>query len=300
MNYFAKMKSPNNKTEKLFTPLEIGDLKLPHRIIMAPMTRSRADGEGKVPTKLNALYYAQRASAALIISEGTQISPEAVGYPATPGIYTDEQVAGWKLVTDAVHLAGGKIFAQLWHVGRLSLAEYQPNGQVPIAPSAIRANSELFSPAGLKPAPVPRALTLAEVEQIIRDFAQAAQCAKNAGFDGIEIHGANGYLIDQFLRDGSNKRTDRYGGSLEKRIRFLIELLDAVSIVWGTKRVGVRLSPQNFTYSDAFDSNPLKTFSAVVQVLNARDLAYLHLLEFPKSFPIGIQPNQPAYTSTLR
>ncbi len=197
----------------LFSNYQLGSLQLPNRIVMAPMTRNRA-AQGNVPTELMATYYAQRASAGLIVSEATQVSPQGVGYPATPGIHSDEQAAGWKLVTDAVHKAGGRIFLQLWHVGRISHPSLQPNGELPVAPSAIKPAGDAFTYTGLQPFVTPRALELSEIPGIVHDFAEGAKRAKAAGFDGVEVHAANGYLIDQFLRDGTNKRTDEYGGAL--------------------------------------------------------------------------------------
>src|SRR6516165_9952549 len=217
---------PAETTRDLFTPIEVGPLTLPNRIVMAPLTRSRA-GPGNVPTVLSALYYAQRASAGLIISEATQVAPEGQGYISTPGIHSAEQVAGWKCVTSAVHACGGRMVLQLWHVGRISHPSFQPGGALPVAPSAIRPNAKAFTANGFEEIPTPRALETSEIPGIVAQHAQGARNALAAGFDGVEVHGANGYLIDQFLRDGTNKRTDAYGGSIENRMRFLLEVGDA-------------------------------------------------------------------------
>ncbi|MGO1120030.1 alkene reductase [Rhodovibrionaceae bacterium A322] len=264
----------------LFNPIKVGDLELKNRIIMAPLTRNRA-GDGNVPQDLNATYYQQRASAGLIITEATQVSPYGQGYPATPGMHSPEQVAGWRKVTSAVHQEGGKIFAQLWHVGRISLPEYQPDRGTPVAPSAIASRQEPFSLEGATEYPVPRALELEEIPDIVEAYRQGAEHAKAAGFDGVEIHGANGYLLDQFLKDGSNQRTDRYGGSVENRSRLLLEVVAAASSVFGSGRVGVRISPTG-TFNDMSDSDPETLFSYLVEQLNHHHLAYLHVVEdFP-------------------
>ena len=226
----------------LFTPVRLGALALSNRVVMAPLTRSRA-GEGDVPGPMNADYYRQRASAGLIISEATQISPQGKGYAWTPGIHSADQVAGWRLVTDAVHQAGGRMVLQLWHVGRISHPDLQIGGVLPVAPSAVKPAGKAFTETGFKDIPTPRALDIAEIPGIVANYARAAENARAAGFDGVEVHAANGYLIDQFLRDGTNKRTDRYGGSLENRTRFLLEVMDAVTGVLGGGRVGIRLSP---------------------------------------------------------
>lgn len=261
----------------LFKTVQLGPLTLANRIIMAPLTRSRA-GENDVPGTLNSLYYAQRATAGLIISEATQISQQGKGYAFTPGIYTDEQTMGWTRVTEAVHAKKGHIFAQLWHVGRISHPDLQVNGQLPVAPSAIRAEGQAFTETGFKPFVTPRALELKEIPSIVEQYAHAAQCAKRAGFDGVEIHAANGYLIDQFLRDKTNKRTDLYGGSLENRTRLLLEVVDAIKKIWDANRIGVRLAPVSHA-NDISDSNPMKTFSYVVDKLNLRNIAYIHCIE---------------------
>ena len=261
----------------LFTPATAGEVRLPNRVVMAPMTRNRA-GEGFVPRELNARYYAQRASAGLIVSEASQVSRRGLGYPDTPGIYTDEQVAGWRLVTDAVHEAGGRIFLQLWHVGRISHTSLQPDGELPVAPSAVRPEGEAATYEGPKPFVTPRALELDEIPHVVDQFSLGAANAKLAGFDGVEVHAANGYLIDQFLRDGTNRRNDRYGGSVENRTRLLLEVLSAVCESWPAGRVGVRLSPSG-TFNDMRDSDPLATFGHVVEELDKLRLAYLHLIE---------------------
>lgn len=268
---------PTKTTPDLFTPIDIGALTLPNRVVMAPLTRSRA-GAGNVPTMLNALYYAQRASAGLIISEATQIMPEGQGYISTPGIHSAVQIAGWRCVTDAVHVSGGRIVLQLWHVGRISHPSFQPGGILPVAPSAIRPNAQAFTANGFQPIPTPRALETSEIPGIVAQYAQAARNALAAGFDGVEVHGANGYLIDQFLRDGTNKRTDQYGGSIENRTRFLIEVIDAVTAVAGPERTGLRISPQNGA-NDMSDSDPQSLFNHVASALSGKRLAYLHVIE---------------------
>ena len=261
----------------LFSPIQIGPYTLPNRMAMAPMTRNRA-GEGNVPQPINAEYYAQRTSAGLIITEATQISPQGVGYPATPGIHSAEQIDGWKRVTEAVHAKGGRIFLQLWHVGRISHPSLQPNGATPVAPSAIKPSGQVFTYQGMQDYETPRALELSELPGVVGQYRTAAQNALAAGFDGVEIHGANGYLIDQFLRDGSNQRTDAYGGSLANRARLMLEVTEAVSSVWGANRVGIRLSPLQ-PFNDMRDSNPEATFSFAVGQLNRFGLAYLHVTE---------------------
>ena len=262
----------------LFTPLTLGPYELDNRLVMAPLTRSRA-GEGNVPHALNAEYYAQRASVGLIVTEATQIAPEGVGYPATPGIHSADQVAGWKPVTEAVHDAGGRIFLQLWHVGRISHPSFQPDGALPVAPSAIRPDGEVSTGDGSRPYVTPHALKAHEIAGVVEQYRAAAENALDAGFDGVEVHGANGYLLDQFLRDGSNRRNDRYGGAIENRARLLMEVLEAVSGVWGGDRVGLRLSPGN-AFNSMHDSTPDETFGYVVRAINRFGLAYLHVVEF--------------------
>jgi N-ethylmaleimide reductase len=263
-------------TTDLFSPITMGDVELKNRIIMAPLTRNRA-AEGNVTTPLHVEYYRQRATAGLIITEATQVSPQGVGYPATPGIHSAEQVTTWRRVTDAVHAEGGKIFCQLWFCGRISHPSML-NGELPVAPSAITPQGEAVTYDGPQAFVTPRALEESEIADIVGQFQQAAQHAKDAGFDGVEVHAANGYLIDQFLRDGSNQRTDRYGGSLENRTRFLHEVLQAVFRVWEPGRVGVRLSPEN-SFNSISDSDPIATFEYVVEQLSSLGLSYLHVLE---------------------
>ncbi len=268
---------PTKTRQDLFSPIKLGPLSLPNRVVMAPLTRSRA-GAGNVPSALNALYYAQRASAGLIISEATQIMPEGQGYISTPGIHSPEQIKGWQCVTGAVHVSGGRIVLQLWHVGRISHPSFQPGGVAPVAPSAIKPNGQAFTAKGFEPIPTPRALETAEIPGIVAQYAHAARNALAAGFDGVEVHGANGYLIDQFLRDGTNKRTDAYGGSIENRSRFLFEAVDAVTAAVGPERTGLRISPQN-GQNDIADSDPQRLFNHVASEMSGRGLAYLHVIE---------------------
>jgi N-ethylmaleimide reductase len=260
----------------LFSPVKLGGIALSNRIVMAPLTRNRA-GEGGVPQEINVKYYEQRASAGLIITEATPISPMGHGYPLLPGIYTDAQIAGWKKVTDAVHAKGGKIVIQLWHVGRISHPSLL-NGETPVAPSAIKPAGKAFTFQGLVDYVEPRALDASELPGIVADYVQAAKNALQAGFDGVEIHSANGYLLDQFLRDGSNKRTDNYGGSIENRARLLMEVTKAVVSAIGADKVGLRLSPVN-PFNDMKDSNPQAVFNYVTEQLNQFNLAYLHVVE---------------------
>jgi N-ethylmaleimide reductase len=281
----------------LFTPVTVGALRLPNRVVMAPMTRNRA-GPGNVPTPLMATYYQQRASAGFIVTEATQVSPEGVGYPNTPGIHSDEQVRGWRRVTRAVHAAGGRILLQLWHVGRISHPSMQPGGAHPVAPSAIKPAGTIFTPQGVKPFVTPRALETHEIPRVIAQFADGARRAKEAGFDGVEIHGANGYLIDQFLRDGTNRRTDRYGGTVVNRVRFLREVAEAVVGVWGEGRVGVRISPTN-PFNDMRDSNPVQAFSAAARSIDSLGLAYLHVVE-PAPGSRAFDPTAPRTLAGIR
>src|SRR5580658_10138944 len=258
----------------LFSPFRFGPLDLPNRAVMAPMTRNRA-GPGNVPTALNATYYAQRAGAGLIVAEASQVSPQGLGYPATPGIHSAEQVAGWRLVTGAVHAAGGRIFLQLWHVGRISHPSLQPDGALPVAPSAITPAGQAWTLDGMKPYVAPRALESNELPGIVVQYPAGAENAKAAGFDGIEVHAAHGYLLDQFLRDSTNKRGDVYGGSASNRVRLLLEVMEAVAGVWGGERTGVHLSPTNLAFNDISDSDPAATFSTAVRELDRLGLAYL-------------------------
>jgi N-ethylmaleimide reductase len=244
---------------------------------MAPMTRNRA-GAGNMPTAVVARYYEQRASAGLLVTEATQVAPEGVGYPNTPGIHSTEQVAGWRRVTDAIHRAGGRIFLQLWHVGRISHRLFQPGGGLPVAPSAVPPAGQVYTAQGMMPLETPRALRSDEIPGIIEQFRTGAANALEAGFDGVEIHAANGYLPDQFLRDGTNRRTDAYGGSVQNRARFLLDLVRSVIGVWGSDRVGVRLSPSS-TFNDMADSDPLKTFGYVIGELDQLGIVYVHLVE---------------------
>jgi N-ethylmaleimide reductase len=261
----------------LFEPVKLGPLQLPNRIVMAPLTRSRAK-EADVPSELAVEYYAQRATAGLIIAEATQISPQGKGYVFTPGIYDDAQVQAWQRITDAVHAKGGHIYLQLWHVGRISHPSLQPGNALPVAPSAIKPEGQAYTDDGFVPLVTPRALETSEMAGIVEQYGVAAQNAKAAGFDGVEIHAANGYLLDQFLRDKTNQRTDQYGGSIENRARLLLEVADAVTDVWGGERVGVRISPLS-SFGDIDDSNPEALFTYVVKQLNAHKLVYLHVIE---------------------
>lgn len=256
----------------LFDPLQIGDLHLPNRIILAPLTRARA-GASRVPNALMAEYYTQRASAGMILSEATSVTPMGVGYADTPGIWSREQVEGWKLVTSAVHRAGGRILLQLWHVGRVSDPLFL-NGALPVAPSAIAPAGHVSLVRPKKPFVTPRALELAEIPGIIEAYRVGAQNAQLAGFDGVEIHGANGYLLDQFLQDGSNHRTDHYGGSIENRARLMLEVADAVISVWGRNRVGMHLAPRGDAHGMG-DSNPAETFGYVARELGKRKIAFI-------------------------
>lgn len=256
----------------LFDPLQIGDLTLSNRIIMAPLTRQRAE-EIRVPNALMAKYYAERATAGLIISEATSVTPQGVGYAETPGIWSQEQVEGWKLVTNAVHAAGGKIFLQLWHVGRISDPLFL-NGELPVAPSALAAKGHVSLVRPERPYVTPRALELDEIAGVVQAFRKGAENAKAAGFDGVEVHGANGYLIDQFLQDSTNKRTDEYGGPIENRARLLLEITDACIDVWGANRVGVHLAPRRDSH-DMGDSDPAETFGYVARELGKRKIAFI-------------------------
>jgi len=268
--------STNNGERNLFTPFQLGPYELRNRLVMAPMTRSRA-AEGNVVTDSTVEYYRQRATAGLIVSEATQVSPQGVGYTRTPGVHDDQQVAAWRKVTEAVHAEGGRIFAQLWHTGRASHPSFH-GGELPVAPSAIGIEGQVYTYQGMQPYVTPRALETDEIAGVVAQFAHGAERAFEAGFDGVELHGANGYLIDQFLRDGSNRRTDQYGGSIPNRVRFLAEVTAAVADVWGGDRVGVRLSPYG-AFNGMSDSDPDATFSYAASALNPFGLAYLHLID---------------------
>jgi N-ethylmaleimide reductase len=265
----------------LFQPFVLGALQLPNRVLMAPLTRSRAKQPGDVPWELNATYYAQRAGAGLIIAEATQVSPQGKGYAFTPGIYSDEQVQGWRKVTSAVHQRDGRIVLQLWHVGRISHPALQPDGQKPVAPSAIKAaGAQTFidQNSGMVDVPEPRALTRHEIPAIVDQYRHAAENARRAGFDGVEIHAANGYLIDQFIRSKSNIRTDDYGGSIQNRLRFPLMVVEAVVDVWGGQRTGIRLSPTG-TFNDMHDDDPVATYGMLAKRLNESGIAYVEVVE---------------------
>jgi N-ethylmaleimide reductase len=287
---------------KLLTPIQLGALTLNNRVVMAPLTRMRAT-DGDVPGELAAEYYSQRASAGLIISEAAQISNLGKGYPATPGIYSDAQVAGWKKVTDAVHAKGGKMVCQLWHVGRISHSSLHPQEGLPVAPSAIAPSGKVYTASWqLAEYETPRALSQTEIPALIADYVHAAKQAHAAGFDGVEVHGANGYLLDQFLHDGSNTRNDQYGGSFENRSRLLLEVLRAVIGIWGADRVGVRLSPYG-TFNDMSDKDTMGLFTDLIGRLNPLGLAYLHLIE-PRSTMAGgsdkVKEDQPSTSELFR
>jgi N-ethylmaleimide reductase len=262
---------------KLFEPYTLGPITLSNRAVMAPLTRNRA-AAGFVPGPLATEYYGQRASAGLLITEASQISQQGQGYQDTPGIYSREQVAGWRKVTDAVHERGGRIFIQLWHVGRISHVSLQPGGGKPVAPSAIRANTKTFVGGAFTEVSEPRALELKEIPGVIDDFKRAAANALAAGFDGVEIHGANGYLLDQFAKDGTNKRTDAYGGAIENRARLMLEVAEAVAQEAGAERTGIRISPVT-PANDVSDSNPQPLFDHIVDGLSALKLVYIHVIE---------------------
>ncbi|MDQ6950580.1 MAG: alkene reductase [Mariprofundales bacterium] len=261
--------------QDLFSEIQLGELALSNRIVMAPMTRNRAPNG--IPTALMGEYYAQRATAGLIITEGAQISPQGVGYPATPGIYNDEQVSAWQQVIDDIHTAGGAVFVQLWHCGRISHPSFH-DGALPVAPSAVQPAGQAVTYAGMQDFVTPRALAIEELANIVEQYRHAAEMAIKAGFDGVEIHSANGYLLDQFLRDGSNRRTDSYGGSIEHRVRLLIEVTTAVCNAIGANKVGVRISPVN-AFNDMQDSDPQALFNHVASALSALSPAYLHVVE---------------------
>ncbi len=296
----------NMKTQALLMPIDLQDITLKNRVIMAPMTRSRADNADNVVTGIHATYYAQRAGAGLIITEGSQISPQGVGYINTPGIYSDKQVEAWKDVTKAVHTAGGKIFLQLWHVGRISHPDFH-NGELPVAPSALNPNEKSYTPEGFKETVVPKAMALDEIKGIINDFKQGAKNAWDAGFDGVEIHSSNGYLLHQFIASTSNVREDAYGDSVEKRARILFDILEAIKTVMPIERVGVRLNPSlHGIFGMTVNDDTLPTFDYIVKKLNDYPLAYLHLSEpfTDVSEVAGAEPNiakryRPLYKGNL-
>jgi N-ethylmaleimide reductase len=272
----------------IFQPYDLGPLRLANRIVMAPLTRNRA-AAGLVPGPHAAEYYAQRAGAGLIIAEATQISPQAQGYQDTPGVYTPEQIAGWRVVTDAVHAKGGRIFLQIWHVGRVSHVDVQPGGAAPVAPSAIGAETKTFVNNAFTDTSMPRPLTLEEIPGIVDDFRRAAANAIEAGFDGVELHGANGYLLDQFAKDGANQRTDAYGGSVENRARLMIEATAAVAAEIGAERTGVRLSPVS-PANGVSSSDPQAQFDHIVDRLNALGVVYIHVVEGATGGPRDVAP----------
>ncbi len=269
----------------LFDPITIGDLRLPNRIVMAPLTRNRSSGPGRIPNALMRDYYVQRASADMIVSEATSVTPMGVGYPHTPGVWSEEQVEGWRAITDAVHQAGGRMLLQLWHVGRISDPSYH-NGALPLAPSAIAPKGHVSLLRPERPYVVPRALETDEIPGVVAAFRKGAENARAAGFDGVEVHGANGYLLDQFLQDGSNKRTDRYGGSIENRARLMLEVTDAVVSVWGASRVGMHLAPRADAH-DMGDSNLPATFGYVASELGKRKIAFICARESLKEPRLG-------------
>lgn len=272
----------------LLEPYSVGSLTLANRVVMAPLTRNRA-GAGLVPSDLAATYYAQRASAGLLITEATQVSAQAQGYQDTPGLYTQEQIDGWRKVTDAVHAKGGRIFVQLWHVGRVSHVALQPGGVAPVAPSAIRAVTKTFVNNGFADVSEPRALALNELPGIVSDFRQAAANAIAAGFDGVEIHGANGYLLEQFIKDGANQRTDAYGGSVENRARLLLEVVAAVAKEIGAERTGVRISPVSPANAISC-SDPQPQYDYIAEQLSALGIVYLHVVEGATGGPRDVAP----------
>ncbi len=272
--------------EALFEPLQIGAVTAPNRVFMAPLTRNRADNDTDNPGELAKNYYRQRAGAGLIVTEATQISRQGKGYLATPGIYTDAHVAKWRDITGAVHEEGGRIALQLWHVGRISHVSLQPDGAQPVSASPVRAETQTFTADGFQDASEPRALETEEIPGLVADYAEAARRAREAGFDLVEVHGANGYLIDQFLRDGVNQRDDAYGGAIENRIRFLVEVVTAVAGEIGAERTGLRLSPFN-RFNDISDSDPEPLFAAALDALNPLGLAYLHFVEAMPGAPLA-------------
>jgi N-ethylmaleimide reductase len=273
---------------RLFEPYKLGPLTLPNRLVMAPLTRNRAVA-GMVPNPLAAEYYGQRASAGLLITEASQVSQQGQGYQDTPGIYSKQQVAGWRKVTDSVHERGGRIFIQIWHVGRISHTSLQPDGGAPVAPSALKARTKTFVNGTFADVSEPRAVTLEEIPGIIESFRRGAANALEAGFDGVEIHGANGYLLDQFAKDGTNKRTDAYGGAIENRARLMLEVSKVVAAEAGPERTGIRISPVT-PANDVSDSNPQPLFEHIVDHLNALKLTYIHVVEGATGGPRDIAP----------
>ena len=278
-----------SQSTKLFEPFKLGKLTLPNRLVMAPLTRNRAEPGSFVPSPLAADYYGQRASAGLLVTEASQVSHQGQGYQDTPGIYSKEQVEGWKKVTDRVHEHGGRIFIQLWHVGRVSHVALQPNGGKPVAPSAIRAKGKTFVNGTFADVSEPRELGLSEIPGIIEDFKRGTANALAAGFDGVEVHGANGYLLDQFAKDGANKRTDAYGGSIENRAKLMLEVTKAAVTEAGADRTGIRISPVT-PANDISDSNPQPLFDYIVDHLNALKLTYIHVIEGATGGPRDIAP----------
>src|SRR3954453_9084448 len=282
------MRNKMNTSSKLFEPYRLGPISLPNRLVMAPLTRNRAVA-GMVPSPLAVEYYGQRASAGLLITEASQISQQGQGYQDTPGIYSKEQVAGWRKVTDSVHARGGRIFIQIWHVGRISHTSLQPGGGTPVAPSAIRAKGKTFVNGTFTEISEPRALAVEEIPDIIESFRRGTANALEAGFDGVEIHGANGYLLDQFAKDGTNKRTDAYGGSIENRAKLMLEVAKVVAADVGPERTGIRLSPVTPS-NDVADSNPQPLFDHIVEGLNALKLVYIHVIEGATGGPRDVAP----------
>jgi N-ethylmaleimide reductase len=286
----ANFPEPNDMSQsKLFEPFKLGPITLPNRVVMAPLTRNRAIPSGLVPSPLAVDYYGQRASAGLLITEASQVSQQGQGYQDTPGIYSKEQTAAWRKVTDRVHEKGGRIYIQLWHVGRISHDSLQPGGGKPVGPSAIRAKGKTFVNGTFTDISEPRALELSEIPGIIEDFKRGTANALEAGFDGVEIHGANGYLLDQFAKDGANKRTDAYGGSIENRARLMLEVSKVVAAVAGADRTGIRISPVT-PANDVSDSNPQPLFDYIVEGLNALKLTYIHVIEGATGGPRDIAP----------
>jgi N-ethylmaleimide reductase len=269
--------SPVQPADSLFAPVRLGPYLLVNRIVMGPMTRRRADADD-APHALHAEYYAQRAAAGLLVAEGAQVSPQGKGYPGTPGIHSRAQIDGWRMTTAAVHARGGRIFLQLWHVGRVSHPLLQPDGALPVAPSPLASPGMAETAQGLFPFPVPHELTAGEICNVVSQFRQAAENAREAGFDGVEVHGGNGFLLDQVLRASSNRRSDGYGGPVRNRLRFVLEVTDAVCAVWGPARVGVRVSPIN-PWGGMADPDPAGLFGALADALSVRDIAYLHVAE---------------------